>query len=264
MLCEALVAAASASAAPAAQPMAACIPAAQTPGRGTSQVAAYNASAMLDALAQVLAPPVLERLTLVLNHVLRAEPAAIERLTPHAGRELAVLLRDWPALLPPPPPLRWRVTPAGLLEWCGLPAAAGSSGGAPSSAAEQGPAAGNPGQAADELRVIVDARNPAALLARAMAGERPGVQVEGDAAFAADIGWLLANLRWDVAADLERFFGPVVAGQLHQLGRALARGLRSALDAAAGLAAKTRAAPMASTLAEKVTQVTSRFGPGRR
>jgi len=28
-------------------------------------------------------------------------------------------MQGWPALLPPPPALAFRVTPAGLLEWCG-------------------------------------------------------------------------------------------------------------------------------------------------
>jgi ubiquinone biosynthesis accessory factor UbiJ len=196
---------------------------------------AYNPAPMLNTalgnLTTLLAPPVLERLTLVLNHVLRAEPAAVQRLVPHAGRAISVQLGGWPALLPPPPVLAWRITPAGLVEWCGLPAAG-----------EAAPAA--------DLRITVDASNPAALAARALAGERPSVQVDGDAALAADIGWLLQNLRWDVAADLERFFGPVVAHQVHQAGRALARGLRAALDAS-------------GPLAEKFTQFSSRF-PGRR
>lgn len=191
---------------------------------------------MRDALSNLLAPAVLERLTLVMNHVLRAEAAAVERLQPHADRTLTMQLTGWPALLPPPPTLAWRVTPAGLLEWCG----AGVDTAAP-------PA---------DLRITVDARNPAALLARALTGERPTVQVEGDAAFAADIGWLLQNLRWDVAADLERFFGPVMAHQLHQAGRALARGLRTALD---GLAAAS-----SSPWADKLAQFASRLGPGRR
>lgn len=191
---------------------------------------------MLDALSNLLAPAVLERLTLVMNHVLRAEPAAVERLHPHAGRSLTMQLTGWPALLPPPPLLVWRVTPAGLLEWGGTQADAAA--------------------APADLRITVDARNPAALLARALAGERPSVQVEGDAAFAADIGWLLQNLRWDVAADLERFFGPVLAHQLHQAGRALARGLRAALD--------TLAAASSSPWADKLAQFSSRLGPGRR
>lgn len=196
---------------------------------------------MLDALSNLLAPPVLERLTLVLNHVLRAEPAAMDRLRPHAGRALSLQLTGWPALLPPPPALAWRVTPAGLMEWCGSSVAAGAAGPSP-------PAA--------DLRITVDARNPAGLLARALAGERPTVQIEGDAVFAADIGWLLQNLRWDVAADLERLFGPVLAHQLHQVGRALARGLRAALDAAA--------AASSSPWADKLAQISSRLGPGRR
>lgn len=191
---------------------------------------------MLDALSNLLAPPVLERLTLVLNHVLRSEAVATERLRPHSGRTVTLSLAGWPALLPAPPALAWRVSAAGLLEWCGLPGGPG------------------PGETpAPDLRVTIDAANPAALFARALAGERPAVQVEGDAAFAADIGWLLQNLRWDVAADLERLFGPVLAQQLHELARALARGLRSALDTAS-------TSPWAGRLAE----FSSRFAPGGR
>ena len=100
-------------------------------------------------------------------------------------------------------------------------------------------------------RCSVDAANPALLLARMLGGEPPPVQIDGDAQLAGDVNWLLQNLRWDVAADLERLFGPVVAQQLHQVGRtrrrrhahgdphrrrarraaALAPGLTSAVDA---------------------------------
>jgi ubiquinone biosynthesis protein UbiJ len=172
---------------------------------------------MLQSLASLLAPPVLERSTLVINHVLAAEPVAQDRLKVHAGRAVALDLDGWPALLPPAPPLAWRITPAGLLEWCGLDGA---------------PAA--------ELQLHLDASNPALLLARALAGERPALRIEGDAQLAADVGWLTENLRWDAAADLERFFGPVVAQQLVQVGRMLAAGLRSALGAVEPLVQRLR------------------------
>jgi ubiquinone biosynthesis protein UbiJ len=166
-------------------------------------------------LQALFVPAFAERLTLVINHVLGAEEAAVQRLRPHAGRVLALSVSGWPALLPAPPALAWRVTPAGLLEWV----------------AQSAPA---------DLSVRLDAPNPAALLARALAGEAPPLQIEGDAQLAGDVNWLLQNLRWDVAADLERFFGPVAAHQLHKLGSALAGGLRAALKGVAELGGRLR------------------------
>lgn len=160
----------------------------------------------------LLAPPVLERVTLVLNHVLAAEPAATAKLQPHAGRSVAIQLDGWPALLPRVPTLVWRITPAGLLEWAGLEP-----------------------EGAAELQVHVDASNPALLAARALAGERPSVHIDGDARLAEDVGWLLQNLRWDIAADLERVLPPAVAHQLVQLGGSLAGAWRAALKAASPL-----------------------------
>ena len=61
---------------------------------------------------------------------------------------------------------------------------------------------------APDLAVQVDASNPALLLARMVGGEAPAVQIDGDAQLAGDVNWLLLNLRWDVAADLERL-GPI-------------------------------------------------------
>ena len=75
---------------------------------------------MLQTLQALLVPAVIERLVLVVNHVLSAEPVATARLVPHQGRLIALELQQWPALLPTPPALKFRVTPAGLLEWCGL------------------------------------------------------------------------------------------------------------------------------------------------
>jgi ubiquinone biosynthesis accessory factor UbiJ len=126
---------------------------------------------MLHALNDLLAPAAMERLTLVVNHVVGGEPAATDRLRAHAGRTIAVLPQGWPSLLPPLPALAFRVTPAGLLEWCGLA-----------------------GVEVPDLSLRVDVSNPARLAVQALSGETPQVQIEGDAQFAGDINWLLVNL----------------------------------------------------------------------
>lgn len=171
---------------------------------------------MIDKLNALLAPALMERLTLVVNHVLSGEPAAVARLMPHQGRLLRLVLQNWPRLLPAPPALAFRITPAGLVEW-----AADDSGA--------------------DLLVRVDAGNPAALGLRLLAGEPPAFEIEGDAQLATDVDWLLKNLRWDVAADLERLFGPAAAHELHRLGSWFAKGLRAAIERATALAGQLRA-----------------------
>lgn len=170
---------------------------------------------MLQNLNALLAPALMDRLVLVVNHVLSAEPQAVQRLLPHRGRVLRLELLGLPRLLPAPPPLAFLVTPAGLVEWCREPVDA-------------------------DLRVRLDAGNPAALALQALTGALPPVAIEGDAQLAADVDWLLKNLRWDVAADLERLFGPLVAQQLHSLGSMLGQGLRRAIEGAGSLAGRVR------------------------
>jgi ubiquinone biosynthesis protein UbiJ len=167
---------------------------------------------MLQSLHALLAPALSERLTLVINHVLAGEAVATARLQPHAGRTVALSITGWPALLPGPPALAWRVTPAGLLEWCGVEPLA-----------------------APDLAVTLAAPNPALLIGRLIGGEVPAVQIEGDAQLAGDVNWLLQNVRWDVAADLDRLFGPTMAQPLHRIGSALAKAMRAALDLGARL-----------------------------
>lgn len=178
---------------------------------------AYN-PCMFHALASSLGSALAERLTLLANHVLSAEAAATRRLRAHDGRSLRLQLDGWPALLPPLPDLVFRVTPAGLLEWCAADAPADV-----------------------DLQLRLDASNPALLLARLASGEQPRVDVRGDAQFAADLSWLMDNLRWDVQDDLERIVGPAPAHEIARIGRALAAGLRQTLRTLSGLA--SRAAP---------------------
>ena len=155
---------------------------------------------MANPVTELLLPAATDRFILLANHVLFSAPAATERLKAHAGRVLRVEVQEWRFPLPPPPPLALRVTPAGLFE--AAPVA-------------------EPGQAAD-LQLRVDASQPFEAARRVASGELPPVQIEGDAAFAADVSWVVANVRWDIPADLERVFGPLVAGSLAQAGEKLA------------------------------------------
>lgn len=204
--------------------------------RGARRSGAYN-PCMLHALASSLGNALAERLTLLINHVLSSEPVATRKLHAHAGRRLRLQLDGWPALLPPLPDLAFRVTPAGLLEWCGADPPADV-----------------------ELRLRLDASNPALLLARMAAGEQPRVDLQGDAQFAADLSWLADNLRWDVQDDLERLVGRAPAHEIARIARTLAAGLRQTLGGVSGLAA--RSAPGGSNGDPPEPQRTS--GPGPR
>jgi ubiquinone biosynthesis protein UbiJ len=146
----------------------------------------------------------MDRLMLLVNHVLASEAEATRRLSAHVGQLIRIEVEHWPTLLPPLPVLDFRVTAAGLLEWV----------------ADEAEAA--------DLRVSLDAANPAALAWRAALGERPAIGIVGAADLAADLDWLIRNLRWDIGADLERLFGPLVAAQLQSVGSMLASGFKAA------------------------------------
>jgi ubiquinone biosynthesis accessory factor UbiJ len=182
-------------------------------------VAAYN-RCMLNALNALAQPAVMQRLTLLVNHVLASEPVAAQRLRAHTGRIIQLQFEGWPSLLPPLPMTAFRITPAALVEWCGAEAPADP-----------------------DLRVTADASNPALAFVRALGGTRPSVEVAGDAAFAADINWLFDNLRWDVQDDLSRVVGAGPARELARLASALAAGMRAAADTLGGLARRARREP---------------------
>jgi ubiquinone biosynthesis protein UbiJ len=168
---------------------------------------------MIDALKELVGPAAMERLTLVVNHVLRADQEAGARLAAHAGRSIAVALEGWPSWMPTPPAMAFRITPAGLLEWAGLA-----------------------GVDQPDLQMALEVSNPTRLAAQILGGETPDVRIDGDAAVGAEVNWVLTNVRWDVAADLERLFGPAGAQALYTAGRWLARGLRAGLKRAGTVA----------------------------
>lgn len=144
----------------------------------------------------------MQRITLLANHVVAAEPQATARLRPHAGRCIRLHLDGWPALLPAPPVAAFVVTAAGLLEWQEAPGAAA------------------------DLEIRVDMSNPARAALQALAGQRPRTEVSGDAAFAGDVNWLIDNLRWDLEDDLARVVGAAPAREIVRVAGAVADGVR--------------------------------------
>ena len=171
---------------------------------------------MFEAMKALAEKSVMERLVLLVNHVISAEPQAMERLRTHAARTLRFEFEDWPSLLPAPSPIAFRVTPPGLVEWIE-----------------------GPDELVPDLRVAVEASNPALAFAKFMVGERPALRVEGDAAFATDLNWLVENLRWDVQEDLSRLVGDAPAREIARFGNALAQAIREAAKALDGFARRT-------------------------
>ncbi len=172
---------------------------------------------MLHSLQALASVAVIERAILLANHVIAGEPVAAQRLAAHAGRSLHLELEGWPTLLPPLPPLAVRITPAGLLERCADDLAD-----------------------APELRVTVDASNPALALVRALGGEKPRIEVAGDAQFASDVHWLFDNLRWDLEDDLAKLVGDAPARELSKFGSSVAAALREAVRGIGSLASRLR------------------------
>ncbi len=160
---------------------------------------------MLQDWTALIAPAAQERLTLLLNHVLSRESVAYERLRPHQGATVLIEFTGRPAFLPgfipAPPVLALQITPAGLLDRLSQ----------------------TPSEPA--LRVQLDVSNPAALALGALSGERPKVAIQGDAALATDMSWLIDNLRWDIEDDLARWLGPAPAHELVRLGKGIAAAL---------------------------------------
>ena len=152
----------------------------------------------LGKFAQNLKPPVWlveevqHRLVLFINHVLMQEPEAQARLARQKGRVVRLQWRDFSMQL--------AATPAGLCELA--------------------PAA-NP----DLLLTVTDS-SPFDLARNALQGEKPGVRIEGDVQFAAEVNWLVDHVRWDAEEDLARLIGDAPAHTLANIGRAVAQGLR--------------------------------------
>ena len=145
----------------------------------------------------------LNRLVLFLNHVLASEPEATQRLARQKGQRIVL---DWQNMQ-----LKLQATTAGLFER---------------------------GTFDDfDLRLSVTEASPLDVLAALARGDKPRVRIEGDVQLAAEVNWLIDNVRWDAEEDLARLVGDAPAHKLAQLGRQALAAMRSFVASKAPAAA---------------------------
>jgi ubiquinone biosynthesis protein UbiJ len=201
---------------------------------------ALPAPPALSGLLQALGNETLARLTLLINHVIASEPAAMARLATQADKSVRVEWRAWPnflpgglaARLPLPTPACWRISRAGLLDLeTGASVDTGVSDAYdPAAAAAVGTEPG--------LVVTLDPGDLGRWLLAA-AGGRPPMEIRGDAALAAEVGWLAENLRWDIEDDLARIVGDLPAHQLAKTARWMVDAARRLAATGMGVARST-------------------------
>ena len=166
-------------------------------GPGTSGASPLN---FLQSLLGSIRPPdwvvdeLQNRLVLFLNHVLMQEPAAQDRLKRQKGKPVRVQWGDFHLTLAP--------TAAGLLERC------------------------SPG-AKPELSVTLTQTSPLELAQSVLAGQKPGVDIQGDVQLAAEVAWLVDNVRWDVEEDLSRVVGDATAHTIARFARSASQAVKS-------------------------------------
>lgn len=171
-----------------------------------------------------IGPAALDRLTLLLNHIVSSEPVAQGKLRPFSGRIIDIRWsKQAPIKLPSylgaaleslvkvPPTIRFVVTPAGLFEQVQQ---------------RDNPDTGTGESATAHLTLTIQLLDPLTMAARALKGERPEVNIDGDAALAEVASWLMKNLRWDVEDDVARWMGPTPA----QLLRSVTGGIKQAIE----------------------------------
>lgn len=134
------------------------------------------------------------RVVLFLNHVLMQEPQAQQRLRRQQGKPVRVQWGDFHLTL--------AATAAGLLE---RPV----------------------GDRQPELNVTLTQTSPFALAQHVLSGERPGVDIQGDVQLAAEVAWLVDNVRWDLEEDLSRLIGDAAAHTLVSGARATATAVKA-------------------------------------
>ena len=133
------------------------------------------------------------RVVLLLNHVLMQEPVAQERLKRQKGKPVRVQWGDFHLAL--------SATPAGLLERSADPVK-------------------------PDLSVKLTQTSPFDLAQSLLLGDKPAVDIQGDVQLAAEVAWLVDNVRWDVEEDLSRVVGDATAHTMARVVRRAAAGIK--------------------------------------
>ena len=134
------------------------------------------------------------RFVLAVNHVLMQETEAQTRLARQADKVVQAHWRDFS--------MRLAATPAGLFELM--------------------PASDTPAN----LTLTLTEESPFQLAQAALRGDKPPVHIAGDVQFAAEIIWLVDNVRWDAEEDLARLIGDAPAHTVAEAGRKLVQAMR--------------------------------------
>ena len=135
-----------------------------------------------------------QKIVLILNHVLKQEPVASERLKRQKGKTVELRWND----------IEFRIafTPAGLVERV-LPLA----------------------EMAD-LVLHIHENSPLIIMQHLMQGTKPPIRIEGDVQLAAEVNWLIDHVRWDFESDLARICGDEAARLTVQIATQCAYALR--------------------------------------
>ena len=175
-------------------------------------------SLVSDALAQFVSntqPPVwlidesVNRLVLLLNHVIGQEPEAQNRLKRQKGRCIQL---QWQDKL-----IQLSTTPAGFLE-----------------------------RVSDQkfdLKLTLTDNSPISMASAVFKGEKPGVHIEGDVQLAAEVNWLIDHVRWDFEEDLSKLLGDAAAHTLVTGGRQMWQALQKFVGKSAGTTDLHRTTP---------------------
>lgn len=151
------------------------------------------------------------RVVLLINHVLTQEAEAQARLARQAGKSVHA---GWRAFT-----MRLKATPAGLFE-----------------------VVADDGTPAD-LALTLTETSPWQLAQSALKGDKPPVHISGDVQFAAEINWLVENVRWDLEEDIARIIGDAPAHAIGDAARSVLKAMRDFVAGATSVGAPPPTGP---------------------